>query len=309
MEKIIITSYRIPDIDWVACALWYEEYLNKTGIPAISALPKTLTPESEWVLDFIEKKDIKYFDEYYSLDAKIILVDTSDPTSIDQKIQKEQVIEVIDHRKFHHADEFINAKQNIELVGSASTLIAEKFSQNSITPSREVAVCLYAAIVSNTIWFQADVTTQRDKDMAHFLLPYCNIPNTFIQEMFEAKSKVDKPLQEFLFDELVFYNFWNYKVWITQIEIYDGKSFVQSYKQEIIEILDVWKKEKHLDFIFCTLIDIKNLNNIFLTHQETTQEILQKILDVNFVENEAKNSKIILRKQITPQLDSIFQKL
>jgi nanoRNase/pAp phosphatase (c-di-AMP/oligoRNAs hydrolase) len=58
---------------------------------------------------------------------------------------------VIDHRKFHHADEFINAKQNIELVGSASTLIAEKFSQNSITPSREVAVCLYAAIVSNTI--------------------------------------------------------------------------------------------------------------------------------------------------------------
>jgi hypothetical protein len=51
------------------------------------------------------------------------------------------------------------------------------------------------------------------------------------------------------------------------------------------------------------------LNNIFLTHQETTQEILQKILDVNFVENEAKNSKIILRKQITPQLDSIFQKL
>ena len=71
-------------------------------------------------------------------------------------------IEVVDHRAVNEADKFQNAKIQIEMVGSAATLIAEKFLHATTSTSPESAALLYSAIISNTINFQANVTTDRD---------------------------------------------------------------------------------------------------------------------------------------------------
>jgi hypothetical protein len=49
-------------------------------------------------------------------------VGASDLRWLSEKIQLEKVVEIIDHRKIHEADKFLNAKAKIELVGSAATL-------------------------------------------------------------------------------------------------------------------------------------------------------------------------------------------
>src|SRR3989338_2413616 len=100
---------------------------------------------------------------------EVILVDASDLNGLEGKISAEKVIEIIDHRKIHEADKFSKAKAQIELVGAAATLVAEKFIQNKVDISKESATLVYGAIISNTLNFKGSVTTDRDKVAAEWL--------------------------------------------------------------------------------------------------------------------------------------------
>ena len=38
MKSILVTCYENPDLDCVACAIAYSEFLQKTGKPAVAAI-------------------------------------------------------------------------------------------------------------------------------------------------------------------------------------------------------------------------------------------------------------------------------
>lgn len=302
MNRVLVTSYLDPDLDGTACAFAYAEFLNKTSTPAVACIFGTLHREAQFVVD---RFSISHFEDGVKLitpQSKIILGDASDLKGISKLIKPEQVIEVIDHRKVHEAHLFPNAKVQIELVGSAATLIAEKFKDQNVPISRESAALLYSAIISNTINFKAGVTTERDVKVAKWLNDSLKVDSKYIEQMFEYKSKITGSLKDAIEHDFALFEFNNIKLGIAQLEIIKVDDFISKNEKELLSILSSLEKENKLNLIFATLIDVEKATNTFIAPSKNMQELLEKCLQVKFSGTIAKREGILMRKQLTPLL-------
>jgi inorganic pyrophosphatase/exopolyphosphatase len=292
MAEILVTSFKNPDLDGTACIYAYSEFLQKEGIDAIGGSYENPRKEARFVLDTLsielgKAKDTK----------EIILVDASDPVNgISKEMDINKVVEIIDHRKNHHLDEFCNVKKHqIELVGACATLIVEKFYEKKIELSKNSAILLYSAIIWNTINLRNNVTTARDVKMATWLLTQINLPRDYVYNMFAYG-------QEECLKELYFVNleFKDKKVGVAQIETVEIDEFISKNEKEIFEILNSNKNK--FDYIFITCIDLENGFNRFIANDEKTKTLIETLFKVEFQDNIAKREGIIMRKEIIPIL-------
>jgi len=302
MKPILITGYVNPDLDAVAGAIAYCEFLNKTDKNAVVGILGEPHEEAKYILD---RFNIEYPQTVSTSDDfdEVILVDASDLIGVEDKVNPEKVIEIIDHRKVHEAEKFPNAKVQIELVGSASTLIAERFIQNNMNISKNSAILLCGAIISNTLNFRGGVTTDRDKIAFDFLNKTAQLSSDFSKELFSAKSDLsgDK-LKERILGDLAWFNIADRKVSIAQIEMIGAKELIKERLNEIIEILEETKKEMKFGLIFQNIIDLEECKNYFVAYDNETKKLLEKILGISFYGNIAEKNSLIMRKQIVPLL-------
>ncbi len=308
MKPILITGYVNPDLDAVAGTIAYSEFLNKTSRNSVVGLIGEPHDEAKYILDNYHIKYPQIIPNADDFD-EVILVDASDLIGIEGKIAPEKVIEIIDHRRVHEADKFPNAKVQIELVGSASTLIAEKFIQNNIEISRESAILLCGAITSNTLNFKGGVTTDRDRVAFEYLNKIAQLPSDFAKELFKSKSDLsgDK-LKERILGDLAWFNMGNKKVSIAQIEMVGAKELIENRLNDILKILEDIKKEMKLDLIFQNTIELDECKNYFVSNDRETQKLLEKILDIKFNGSVAERPNLIMRKQIVPLLKEELEK-
>src|SRR5680860_333285 len=219
MKPILITCYVNPDLDGVSGVIAYCEFLQKTGKNAVIGIMGEAYDEAKYILDrynFTYPQSIVNDDNF----DKVILVDCSDLNGLEGKITPNKVIEIIDHRKINEADKFPNAKVQIELVGAAATLVAEKFIHNNIDISKESATLLCGAIISNTLNFKGGVTTERDREVFKHLNKIAQLADNFWQELFEAKSDMSgNKLKERIEGDFAHFIFGDKKVGIAQIEM------------------------------------------------------------------------------------------
>lgn len=259
-----------------------------------------------WVVfNFIYPEVIKNSKDF----NEVVLIDTSDLNAIEGNIEIEKVIEIIDHRTIHEAEKFPNAKVQIELVGSAATLVAEKFIEKNIEISYKSAVLLLSAIISNTLNFKGGVTTDRDKKVAEYLNNIAKLPDNFSKELFEAKSDLSgEKLSKTILGDLATYDIANKKFSIAQIEMIGAEELIKNRLDEILDILNKTKKENNLDFIFLSAIDLEKEKVYIITDDENTKELVKKILQIDFIGNIAIKDELIMRKQISPLLKKELEK-
>jgi manganese-dependent inorganic pyrophosphatase len=308
MKPILITGYVNPDLDAVAGTIAYCEFLNKTGKSAVVGVLGEPHEEARYILDHY---NIPYPDVISNADNfdKVILVDASDLIGIEGKISPEKVIEIIDHRKVHEADKFPNAKVQIELVGSASTLIAEKLIENNIEISKNSAILLCGAITSNTLNFKGSLTTDRDKKAFEYLNKVAQLSSSFSKELFLAKSDLSGgKLKERILGDLAWFNIGDKKVSIAQIEMIGAQKLIKERCGEIIEIMEEVKKEMGLDIIFQNTIELEECKNYIIANDAKTQNLLEKILGIKFNGKVAEIQNLIMRKQIVPLLKEELEK-
>ncbi len=302
MKPILITGYVNPDLDAVAGVIAYCEFLQKTGKDAEVGFIGEIHDEAKYIFErynFIYPKSIPNADNF----DEVILVDASDLNGIEGKIAPEKVIEIIDHRKINEADKFPNAKVQIELVGSAATLVAERFIQNNVEISYPSAVLLCGAIISNTLNFKGGVTTERDRKAVEHLNKVALLPENFWKELFTAKSDLSgNKLRERIEGDFAWFVMGNRKVGIAQVEIIGADDLIKNRIDDILQTLNKIKSEMELDYIFQNTIELEQGKNLFITSDTETQSLLEKVLNVKFSGSVAERPNLIMRKQIVPLL-------
>ena len=309
MKNTYITCYTNPDLDGFACIYAYQEYLGKIVLKAEPVVFGTPQVEAKYLLKKYQIKLPKNKFVKFKPKPEIILVDSSDLRGLDKRIKPDRVVEVIDHRKINEAYLFTKAKIQIELVGAAATLIAEKFIKNKIEISFGSAVLLYGAIISNTLNFKASVTTSRDKTAAAWLNKILKLPKNFWQELFLAKSDLSgSKLAKAIAGDCVWFEIANQKISIAQLEIIGAKELIYQRLPEIVIALEKLKRQNHLGMVFLNLIDLKTYHNTLVAIDEITKSLLSKALAVKFVGNVAKTDEVIMRKQIIPLLKNELEK-
>ncbi len=308
-QPILITSYKDPDLDGTACAVAYTELLTKQGRLAKVGIFGQPHREArfvmrQWSVPTLPDGSMNLLDN-----AEVILVDASETHSISEKINRDRVVEIIDHRRHNHADQFPNAKLQIEFVGAAATLIAERFHQAKIDPSPSSAALLFFAIVSNTINFKNNVTTERDRTMADWLKKFFPFREDDIAKVFRHKSKLDKPLKLLFMEDFGWHEFNHRKMTIFQLEIMDVKNFVKNNHEVINEVLKEIKAENNFDFVLLTIIDIYEGFNMFVVIDDLSEKIMKNALGATFEDGVAYHDGIIMRKEMVPKIKEEIEKL
>ena len=303
---ILVTSYQDPDLDGTACSVAEAEFLVRQGEDAVAGLFGKLHREAqavirtfnlEWPLNAMEVID--QVDE-------IVLTDASDLRGLPPQIDPQKVTVIIDHRKEYNPDDFPNADLQIELVGSAATLVTEHFMKEGIVPGKTAAYLL-AAIVSNTVNFQNKVTTSRDRLAYEWLQGQVEIPSDFVQALFESKSTFT---HENLFDEIehdaAWFPFGQEKIGIAQLEIVRAQEFLDEFGSELAEILERLHTQQGITHGFLSIIDIDDGKDIFVCPDEIVQKILTQALGTSWTSDRATTSGIMMRKEIVPILRKIL---
>jgi len=308
MKPKLVTCYVNPDLDGVAGCIAYREYLEKVGQNAFVGILGNIHDEAKYILKrfgFTNPNVINNSDGF----DEIILVDASDLNGLEGKIDALKVVEIIDHRKINEADKFPNAKVQIELVGAAATLVAEKFIENNIEISKESATLVLGAIISNTLNFKSSVTTERDIKVSSYLNKIVMLPDDFWKDLFMAKSDLSGDnLEKRIYGDFAWFTIGDKNIGIAQVEMIGARKLVADREGEILHILDNLKKENNLDYIFQTTIDLEECKNFIVTDDNEFKKILEKILGVKFIGNVAERLFLIMRKQIVPLLKDEIEK-
>jgi manganese-dependent inorganic pyrophosphatase len=308
MKKILITSYINPDLDGVAGIFAYNELLKNEGKEGTIGVLGEVQDEVKYIFDYLKIKypykinNSKNFDE-------VILIDASHLNTLGRHIEPDKVVEIIDHRKVHETEKFPNAKVQIELVGAAATLVVERLIQGNVSISVNVATLLLGAIISNTFNLKSSITTDRDRKVVEYLSKKVQLPENFWEDFFIAKSDLSgEKLAQRMEIDIAIYEAGKKKVGICQLEIYGARKLVAERETEIINILKKIKDKSKLDIIFLNIIRIDELKNFFITWQEETKKLLEKVLKITFNGDVAENDQLIMRKQIIPLLKEELEK-
>jgi manganese-dependent inorganic pyrophosphatase len=308
MKPILVTCYVNPDLDGVSGSVAYAEFLQKTGKLVVAGIFGEPHEEARYILNRFDILYPQVFSDAREFD-EVILVDSSDLKGLEGRVMPENVVEIIDHRKTHDASAFPNAKAQIELVGAAATLVAEKFIKNDVSISKESAILLCGGIISNTLNFKAGVTTDRDREAFEWLNKEANLPEVFWKELFLAKSNLSgDTLPERIVGDFAWFEMGIKKVGIAQIEMIGAKELVTEREMEILQILNTIKEEKGLDYIFQSTLELESEKNYFVTDNAETKKLLEKVLGIEFAYNVAIREGLIMRKQIVPLLKEELEK-
>lgn len=304
---ILVTTYQDPDLDGVACSVAEAEFLIGQGEDAIAGIFGTLHREAESCIQTFGLEWPMDAEEVIDQVDEIVLTDASDLRGISPLIDPGKVTTIIDHRKDYNPEDFPNADLQVELVGSASTLVTEHFIEEGLIPSKTSAYLLAGAIVSNTVNFQNNVTTDRDRKAYEWLQGRVEIPQDFVQTLFESKSSF---VHEFVSDEIMqdatWFDFPLQKIGIAQLEILRAEEFLTEFGYQIEDILEEIHKEDAIDHGFLSIVDIDHGRNILLCYDTQMKAWLSQALKVEWIGNRAQTSGIIMRKEIVPLLREII---
>ena len=199
-------------------------------------------------------------------------------------------------------------KVQIELIGAAATLIAEKFKNDKINISKESAILLYNGIISNTMNLKISMTSEKDKEMAKWLKKQCKeITDKKTKEIFIKKSDIIDRLREEMEVEFK-YEFVTISWSMGQIEIANVDEFLEKYESNVRKVLKTIKEENDVKYISVNCMDIINGYTVIVAENEETAKLISDAIGVTFENLKSRINKLVSRKEIVKVIREIYKK-
>jgi len=201
---------------------------------------------------------------------KVILVDHNEKSQSVPGIEHAEILEIIDHHRVADIETSEPILVRNEPVGSTSTIISKIFSEKGITPPKEIAGLLCAAILSDTMILKSPTTTEEDRQQVTKLAELAGInPIEFGKKMFQAGSLLaGRSAREIILEDFKEFRFGNYVIGIGQVEIVDPHALPVN-AEVLLEEMEKLCKEKNYDLVLMMITDLmRNGTELFFTGQE-----------------------------------------
>lgn len=169
---------------------------------------------------------------------RVILVDHAEQAQSVPGIEHAEIVEILDHHHIGSIETRVPVTATFDPVGSTATLVVERFRRAGLEPTRETAMLLFGAVLSDTVILKSPTTTDRDHAVIDYLERVLDLDaQEFGREMFEASSDVSSVSAE----DLVRRDAKNYQsgtgmpFTVAQIEVV-GKGLLDR-KQELLDAM------------------------------------------------------------------------
>lgn len=269
------------DVDVYASILAYTDLLNQRGKSAevyIPSRPNYSVPEG---LRLPERENTVF--DFRPGDQTIIL-DLSEPDVIHKLVSNDQILELIDHHPGYEEywQNELGERAVIEKIGAVATSIFEWWGEcwdyDKMSP--EIAKLLLAAILDNTINFNAKITTERDRVAAAKLAEIAGVDfDKFVEWYFSEVSRtVLNDLENSLLQDSkeieIKLSSGPVKLTFSQLLLWDVQG-VSSQSDRIMEIMN----REHKNWIVSVLC-ISERKNYILASSKAIGDYFAELLDL-----------------------------
>ncbi|GCC10640.1 cobalt-dependent inorganic pyrophosphatase [archaeon] len=233
---------------------------------------------------------------------QLILVDHNEMTQTIDGAEEVEIIEIIDHHRLGNSPTmkpilFINVP-----LGSTSTLMAELYQKNNITPEKTIAGLLTAGIISDTILLKSPTSTEKDEQMLKWLSEITGLNYTELgMEIFNATSSLSgRSIEEIVEGDFKDYQVGNTKIGIGQVEVVRIEE-LDSIKYDILEYLKKFVKNRKYSLVALMVTDILTEGSILLFQgdRRITGRIQYPLMEPNIAELKGILSR---KKQLLPYI-------
>ena len=161
-EKIYIFGHKNPDTDSICSALVKERFNRKLGYEkCVARRLGNLNKETQYVLNYlgIEAPELL---EKVEEGQEVILVDHNEFNQSVEGIEKAKVIGVIDHHRIANFETSEPLYYNARPYGCTCTILYKEYKQRGLEISKEEAILMASAIMSDTLLLKSPTTTNHD---------------------------------------------------------------------------------------------------------------------------------------------------
>lgn len=150
----------------------------------------------------------------------VILLDHNEVSQAVDGIEEADIVEIIDHHRLAAITTLKPIRFLNDPVGATSTLIAWKFMESGLTPSRSTAGALLCGILSDTLALKMSTTSHRDIKAVKFLAPIaCEDPDKLGAELLEHGMDLTDTLGTILSRDTKEFELEGKKVLISQVMV------------------------------------------------------------------------------------------
>lgn len=311
--KIFVVGHKSPDLDATAAPVAYSEYLTATKRYDAEVIPTVIdgiNKETEFVFG---KYNIKLPKKISSTDVstedRIILVDHNEEDQRGDGLNKDQIIEIVDHHKIK-VDFGHPIRLEIKPYGSVSSLIYENFVKDGVKPSKAAASLMLCSILSDTQGLKSSTTTDWDKRAVNELTARVGESiEKLTFELFKAKSDITgMNTEQIVKKDYKVFDFSGTKVFIGQVETVEPEKIAEMKKQ----VLDAMKKVKEtekVEHLVLVVTDILKVNSVALYNTKDEQELLEKAFNNRGKDNIIEiGPRMSRKKDIAPPIEAVLTK-
>ena len=179
MSELYVMGHRNPDTDAICGAIALADLLSQTTHPHAQPSRCGKVPErTAWVLQQAGLEAPKLINNTADCveGVDFALVDHNEFNQSVPGIEEVSVVYVLDHHRLagdvvtKNPIRFIN-----EPVGSSCTIIAREYKYAGLTPNKQIATCLCAGLISDTLLLSSPTTTDLDREILPWIAELAEI--------------------------------------------------------------------------------------------------------------------------------------
>ena len=187
---------------------------------------------------------------------EVILVDHNERSQAVEGIEEAHLLEIIDHHRLGGLTTGAPIFIRQEPVGSTATIVANLTWHRGIELPPALAGILFAAIVSDTLYFRSPTATLFDQDTAKRLAEQAGIEEAFAMEVLRHGSAIGTmPVQDIVRNDIKEFDFGEHRITVSQINIMDRQQALERLG-ELQKALNEFRKQEGYDLSLLMVTDI-----------------------------------------------------
>ncbi len=197
--------------------------------------------------------------------VQVVLVDHNEKEQAVGALEEAELLEIIDHHRLGNPFTRAPIRFTTEVVGSTSTIIAERIIEAGLSAPADIAGILLAGIFSDTLFFTSPTTTDRDRKAAERLgrsAFSANSPlkgeslETYGEAVIKAGAGIStRDPDEIVTSDTKTYTSGELNFGIAQAEVTDLVQ-VDKHLSELIDALERLRINRALDFTILMVTDV-----------------------------------------------------
>ena len=236
---------------------------------------------------------------------KVVLVDHNEAAQSVPGLDQVEILGIIDHHRLADIQSANPIFFRNEIVGSATTIVAEMYQEKGLMPSKKMAGLMCAAIISDTVIFKSPTATPRDRTIAERL---ARIGGVDLEELgkfiFAASLGEGKTARDLMYSDFKDFHIAGHYLGVGQITCVDSVSML-GRKAEFLAEMEKATADKGYNIMILMLTDVllEGTQIIFLGNADDIAQAFGV---------EPKGSTLFLpgvmsrKKQVIPMLSALW---